>query len=142
VINQQQKPEWPDCVDDGYFVNGCLNPGYVVRERMEVWAKAMADEGLTTHQVRRFFQHCRAIEARLRAKTSTWECEVAEFNKLDVAVADAFGKSPPKVREIFHGFIRRNVQAVKTQEDFLEGFLPHFEALVGFGTAYFRNERN
>jgi CRISPR type III-A-associated protein Csm2 len=132
--------KWPDCLDDGYFVNGCLHPGYVVRERMEPLARKMADAKLTSNQVRRFFQHCRAIEARLRAKTSKWECELAQVKKLDVAVADAFGKSPPKVPEIFRDFIQRNVAAVRSEKDFLEGFLPHFEALVGFGR--FRSERN
>jgi len=136
--------QWPDCVEDGYFVNDCLNPGYVVRERMEELARDMAKAHppLTTHQVRRFFQHCRAIEARLRAKTSNWVCEQAAFKKLDVAVADALGKSPPKVPEIFHDFIQKNVAAVNNEKDFLDGFLPHFEALVGFGSAYFRNDRN
>ncbi|AMV26287.1 hypothetical protein VT84_17955 [Gemmata sp. SH-PL17] len=135
---------WPDCINDGYFVNECLHPGYVVRERMENLAHMMANAkpSLTSHQIRRFFQHCRAIEARLRAKTSTWGRELTEFKKLDVAVADAFGKSPPKVPEIFRDFIQKNVLAVKTEKDFLEGFLPHFEALVGFGSAYFRSERN
>ncbi len=131
--------QWPDCVEDGYFVNGCLNPDYVVRERMETLASAMANDGLTTHQIRRFFQHCRAIEARLRSKSSTWDRERPEFMKLDVAVADAFGKSQRKVPEIFFDFIRRNVEAVKTEKDFLEGFLPHFEALVGFGRFKERN---
>ncbi len=138
----QQPPNWPDCIDDGYFVNGCLHPGYVVRERMEPLARIMAEQKLTSNQIRRFFQHCRVIEARLRARTSTWEREQTEFMKLDVSVADAFGKSPPKVPEVFRDFIQKNVAAVKTKEDFLEGFLPHFEALVGFGSAHFRNERN
>ena len=138
------QPTWPDCIADGYFVNGCLDPGYVVRERMEDLAQTMSSDqpALTTHQIRRFFQHCRAIEARLRTKTSNWERERTEFMKLDVSVADAFGKSPPKVPEIFRDFIRKNVKAVQTEKDFLEGFLPHFEALVGFGSGYFRNERN
>lgn len=135
---------WPDCLKDGYFVNGCLHPDFVVRERMEPLARNMAEARpkLTVNQIRRFFQHCRAIEARLRAKTSRWECEFTEVKMLDVAVADAFGKSPRKVPEVFCEFIRRNVAAIQTEKDFLEGFLPHFEALVGFGSAYFRNERN
>ena len=134
------KTQWPDCLDDGYFINGCLHPGYVVRERMEPLACEMADAKLTSSQIRRFFQHCRAIEARLRAKTSKWECELAQVKKIDIAVADAYGKS--KVPEIFRDFIQRNVAAVKTEKDFLEGFLPHFEALVGFGSGRFGNERN
>lgn len=138
------RPDWPDCTIDGYFVNGSLSSGYVVRERMEELAREMANAqpALTSHQIRRFFQHCRVIEARLRAKTSTWDQEITKFQKLDVAVADAFGKSPPKVPAIFRDFIQKNVAAVRTEKDFLEGFLPHFEALVGFGSAYFRSERN
>lgn len=134
-------PKWPDCLEDGYFdQSGNLLPGYVERERMVDLAKAMPE--LTVHQIRRFFQHCRAIEARLRAGAS-WDGERSVFRKLDVAAADAVSKSPPKIPQLFHDFIERNVAAVKTKEDFLDGFLPHFEALVGFGTQFFRErERN
>ena len=60
-----------------------------------------------------------------------------------MAAADAFGKMPPKIPEIFHDFIKSNVAAVKNEKDFLKGFLPHFEALVGFGSQYFKErERN
>lgn len=147
-MNHQNKSlddMWPDYLSQGYFdAKGNLLPDLVIRNNMEPFASDMANgrPPLTSHQIRRFFQHCRAIEARLRAKTSTWERELTEFKKLDVAVADAFGKSPPKVPEIFRDFIQKNVAAVKTEKDFLEGFLPHFEALVGFGSAYFRTERN
>jgi DUF310 family protein family protein len=132
--------KWPDCVADGYFdQSGHLLPGYMERGRMEQLARDMAGSRpeLTMHQVRRFFQHCRAIEARLRAGSS-WAAEQAVFRKLDVAAADAFGKSPPKIPELFHDFIKKNVAAVRTETDFLDGFLPHFEALVGFGTQFIR----
>jgi CRISPR type III-A-associated protein Csm2 len=109
---------------------------------MEKLARMMADAGLTATQIRRYFQHCRAIEARLRAKSSTWERERIVFMRLDEAAADAVGKRPPKIPDIFHEFIRTNVEAVKTEHDFLDGFLPHFEALVGFGSAHFKNERS
>lgn len=135
-------PKWPDCLKDGYFdTSGRLRPGYVERERMEQLARDMAESqpALTMHQVRRFFQHCRALEARLRARTSTWEAEDARFRKLDAAAADAFGKMPKKIPELFHDFIKKNVAAVRTEKDFLDGFLPHFEALVGFGTRFFAN---
>ena len=130
------QPRWPDCIDDGYFVKGCLNTGYVVRERMEEMANQMANGGLTTTQVRRFFQHCRAIEARLREQPTTWDSERVEFMKLDAFAADGLARK--KIPRNFHDFISRHVAAVKTKEDFLNGFLPHFEALVGFGSAYFK----
>ncbi len=100
-------------------------------------------DGLTAHQIRRFFGHCRAIETRLRSGgATTWAAALPEIKKLDVAAADAAAKQPPKIPSLFHDFIRQNVAAVRTREDFLRGFLPHFEALVGFGTARFRRERS
>jgi CRISPR type III-A-associated protein Csm2 len=130
----------------GYFdAAGNLRTEFVARERMMPIAEDMsqATPSLTMHQVRRFFQHCRAIEAKIRARTSTWAAEEVAFRQLDVAAADAFGKKPPKIPELFHDFIKSNVAAVKNEKDFLKGFLPHFEALVGFGSQYFKErERN
>lgn len=130
----------------GYFSKaGNLRPQFVLREWIEPIAKSMstARPPLTMHQIRRFFQHCRAIEARLRGKTSSWEVEEAAFRQLDVAAADALGKSPPKIPESFHDFIKINVAAVKNEQDFLKGFIPLFEALVGFGSKFFKqHERN
>ena len=130
---------WPNYLQGGYFVtNTNLKPEYVSRPKVEPLVKAMGQAKLTMSQLRRFFQHCRAIEAKLRAKTSTWRAEEADFRKLDVAAADAFGKRPPKIPQIFHDFIRRNVAAVDTEDAFLKGFLPHFEALVGFGSQHLK----
>ncbi|MCI0642071.1 MAG: type III-A CRISPR-associated protein Csm2 [Gemmataceae bacterium] len=134
----------------GYFdAAGNLRSELVARDAIQKLAKQMAEDwprdGKPTHQVRRFFQHCRAIEAKLRAKASTpellnatWAAEEAAFRLLDVAAADAFAKSPPKIPQLFHDFIKSNVAAVKNEKDFLKGFLPHFEALVGFGAQPFR----
>lgn len=130
----------------GYFdAAGNLRNEFVARDRIVPIAEDMssARPALTMHQVRRFFQHCRAIEAKVRAGTSNWPAEEAAFRQLDVAAADAFGKSPPKIPELFHDFIKSNVAAVKNEKDFLKGFLPHFEALVGFGSQFFKDrERN
>lgn len=127
---------------NGYFDSaGNLRNEFVARDRITPIAITMSEARppLTMHQIRRFFQHCRAIEAKVRAGTSTWATEEAAFRQLDVAAADAFSKSPPKIPELFHDFIKSNVAAVKNEKDFLKGFLPHFEALVGFGR--FQNER-
>ncbi|SRR5260370_31347350 len=139
----------------GYFDGaGNLRLEFVARESMQSLAKQLSDEwprdGKPTHQVRRFFQHCRAIEAKLRANASTpellqaaWAAEQSAFRQLDIVAADAFAKSPPKIPGLFHDFIQSNVAAVKNEKDFLKGFLPHFEALVGFGSQYFKErERN
>ncbi len=135
---------WPDYLNDGYFdANGHLKIEYVSRERIEPLVKAMCQDrtGLTTHQVRRYFGHCRAIETRLKSSGATWTAVWPEVKKLDVAAADGFSKQSPKIPRLFHDFIRRNVERIKSEKDFLKGFLPHFEALVGFGQAHFRKDR-
>src|SRR6266542_689255 len=128
----------------GYFdAAGNLRSELVARDSMAPLAEDMskATPPLTMHQLRRFFQHCRGIEARLRARTSSWETErTLRFATLDRAAADALGKSPPKIPSMFHDFIQHNVAAVHTEKDFLEGFLPHFEALVGFGSQFFKEK--
>jgi CRISPR type III-A-associated protein Csm2 len=130
---------WPNYLKGGYFdANGHLRPEYMARINVEPLVRAMssAHPRLTSHQVRRFFQHCRAIEARLKARTSSWEAEWTQVQRLDIAAADAYGKSQRKIPSLFHDFIRENVATVKTESDFLDGFLPHFEALVGFGSQH------
>jgi hypothetical protein len=98
-----------------------------------------AEHGLRITQVRRFFHHCRVIEARMKStKFPNWISEEATFRKLDIAASDAFGERPPKIPRIFHDFIQRNVAAVHSADDFLKGFLPHFEAVIGFGARFFK----
>jgi CRISPR type III-A-associated protein Csm2 len=134
---------WKGYLHGGYFENGKLRPEFVRREEMTLLAKGMTQgrKPLTANQLRRFFSHARAIEAKLLAKTATWEQIEADFRRLDIAAADAFHKSDPKIPGLFHDFIQRNVAAVHSETDFLKGFMPHFEALVGFGTEFFKNER-
>lgn len=139
---------WSGYLDAGYFdAQGNLKPEYVSRENLIPLVRAMCNDprsGLTSHQIRRYFGHCRAIETRLKspAGDATWENAISKVKKLDIAAADGAAKNPPKIPELFHDFIKCNVAATRTQKDFLEGFLPHFEALVGFGTAFFAKERN
>ena len=134
---------WPGYLRGGYFGADHLRPEYVGRENVSKLAQSMASgaKPLTTNQLRRFFGHARAIEARLLAKTANWEQVEADFKKLDIAAADAFHKSDQKIPRLFHDFIKCNVAAVSDKRDFLEGFMPHFEALVGFGTEFFRSDR-
>lgn len=152
VQAQEISELWPGYLKGGYFDSeGHLKPEYVSRETVEPLVRAMCKDGdrwrrdgLTASQVRRYFGHCRALETRLKSAPETsWAAIVPEIKKLDIAAADGFHKQPqPKIPDLFHDFIRRNVAAIRSQKDFLQGFLPHFEALVGFGTAHFKKERN
>jgi CRISPR type III-A-associated protein Csm2 len=136
---------WKDYLKNGYFdENGNLREELVKRENLQNLAKEMANakpKPLSSNQLRRFFQHCRVIESRILSKNSSWEREKTEFMKLDVAAADAYGKQEKKIPKIFHDFIEQNVAAVKTEKDFMCGFIKHFEALVGFASRYLDKER-
>ncbi|HOE12834.1 MAG TPA: type III-A CRISPR-associated protein Csm2 [bacterium] len=132
---------WPGYLAKGYFDDkGHLWTEYVGREKVEHLAEAMANAypPLNKHQLRRFFQHCRRIEARLKSKSASWAEVYPDVKKLDIAAADGFGKSSRKIPELFYEFIKMNVAKVNLEKDFLEGFLPHFEALVGFGSLHFK----
>ena len=137
---------WRDYLKNGYFdESGNLRGEFTSREFLEKLVREMsrARPPLTNHQLRRFFQHCRAIESRLKTKKNNWRSVEANFRFVDAAAADAFGKSSRKIPAIFHEFIKRNVAAVRDEKDFLKGFLPHFEALVGFGALHLKDkERN
>lgn len=140
---------WPNYLNGGYFdTDGCLRLEYVSRERMEPLANAMASAypKLSMTQVRRFFGHCRAVETSIRGNTTSdaaarWANAAPDILKLDTAAADGFAKTPAKFPRLFHDFIKSNVKAVHSEKDFLNGFLPHFEALVGFGSQFFERER-
>jgi len=135
---------WPDYLKEGYFdTEGNIIEAYLRKTKVEVLVKGMAfteKAALTTHQVRRFFQHCRFIEAKIRAGAS-WESQRAEFLKLAVAAADAYGKRDKKIPKPFFDFVNCNTNKVKSKKDFLKGFMPHFEALVGFGSIHFKDKK-
>lgn len=136
---------WKDYLKDGYFDDeGNLREELVKRENLQALVKEMAfarPNPLSSNQLRRFFQHCRAVESRVLSKHSNWEKERVAFMQIDSAAADAYGKQDKKIPKIFHDFIQRNVALVKTEKDFTNGFLKHFEALVGFAAQYLEKER-
>lgn len=148
---------WPGYLEGGYFdadgnlrieyVSRCIPADELLPERQQhgveslVRAMANADPKLTSHQLRRFFGHCRAIETKLKTGTP-WRQIRPQFERLNIAASDGYGKQPRKIPGLFFNLIQRNVAAVTTEKDFLAGFLPHFEALVGFGSLYLSRERN
>ncbi|MEZ6127784.1 MAG: hypothetical protein R3C59_03820 [Planctomycetaceae bacterium] len=131
---------WKQRYQEGYFDDGGhLKLHFVTRVDVEPLAIAMRDDRppLTRHQLRRFFQHCRFVEQQLKTGDVAWEEARVDIHRLDNAAADAFGKSPENIPELFHDFICWNVAAAANRKAFLDGFVRHFEALVGFGTRHY-----
>ena len=90
--------------------------------------------------MRRFFNHCREIERQLKVDGRSWHQVSARFEGL--CYQAQYAKSAGKIPKEFQDFIDDNVKRVGSAKEperaFLDGFLPHFEALVGFGAAYMR----
>ena len=55
-----------------------------------------------------------------------------------------YARAASKIPEEFQRFIDDNVRRVTSAQDpgraFVDGFVPHFEALVGFGAAHMRKD--
>ena len=119
----------------------CLRTDFVSRAKMDALAEILANGNLTTGQTRRFFNHCREIERRLEGEGESWREVAASFQQLSSHAQ--YASSRRKIPSEFQRFIDDNVDRVASADDprdaFLRGFLPHFEALVGFGAAYMRD---
>ena len=135
---------------DSYFIlddqgNLCLRTEFVSREKINPLASGLANANprLTTGQVRRFFNHCREIERRLKVAGDSWQQVAASFESLSshaqYASSGQSKKIPPEFRQFIDGNVRRVTSSDDPRAAFLDGFVPHFEALVGFGAAHMRD---
>ena len=137
-------PQFPD----DYFErdpdgNRCLRTTFVSRANVDALASRLAGArpALTTGQLRRFYNYCRTMERQLKVERRSWTQVAADFEAL--AFHAQYAQSAGKIPHEFQQFIDDNVRRVNAaggyhQEAFLRGFLPHFEALVGFAAAHLR----
>ena len=139
----------PPKLPDTYFSTDSenrdyLEPAFVSRSSVNALARSLGEArpNLTTGQTRRFFNHCRAIERSLTIDGESWDRVAARFESLcyHAQNAQAARKIPVEFREFIDDNVRRVTSHPNAREAFLRGFLPHFEALIGFGTAYFKRE--
>ena len=119
-----------------------LDSAFVSKKNVDTLAKSFAAQKLTTGQIRRFFNHCREIERRLKVDDESWEQVSAKFESLccHAQNAKAASKIPDEFRRFIDDNVKRVVSAQNPKAAFLDGFLPHFEALVGFGAAYLKKD--
>ena len=118
-----------------------LDSSFVGKANMDALAKGLSNRRLTTGQTRRFFNHCRDIERRLKVDGNSWEQVSARFESLSYHAQNAVAAK--KIPNEFQQFIDANVKRVvswgEPREAFLNGFLPHFEALIGFAAKHMKD---
>ena len=117
-----------------------LDSAFVSKKKVDALAKNLAKRRLTTGQIRRFFNHCRKIEQRLKIDGDSWEQVSAKFESLCYHAQNATeaGKIPSEFCQFINDNVERVVSSQNPRTAFLDGFLPHFEALVGFGSAHLK----
>lgn len=125
-----------DYLVKGYFdEKGNLFERYVARGGdADTIAKQLGNDrpAMTNHQLRRFFGHVRAAENRLRM-TGNFPAVYIDLKKIEPFVAEAKGKG--KIPDLFYDVMNKNLATVKTEKDFMKGFLEHFQAVVAFFTS-------
>ena len=143
--NRGERREVPN-FPSGYFATDdenrrYLQPAFVARKTVDPLARELgrhARPPLTTGQMRRFFNHCRQLDRRLQADGESWERVSAGFEALcsHAQYAQSAHKIPAEFMRFIDDNVRRVVSDSNPREAFLRGFLPHFEALVGFSAAH------
>ncbi len=122
-----------------------LQPDFVSKKNVDPLAQQLAyrsNPKLTTGQMRRFFNHCRELERQLKVDNESWHQVAAGFEALCYHAQNAVAahKIPGEFQDFIDDNVKRVGSAKEPERAFLDGFLPHFEALVGFGAKYMRKD--
>jgi len=119
-------------VDNGYFNES----GAIDKEFLIDYPKFLVNEFRKnrnvnkTSQIRRYFDHIRLIEGKYKFHKN-FELTKGDLYKL-VSIAN---KSMTKnnLSESFFKFFDKNIEtACRDSKSFLYGFIPHFQAIIGF----------
>lgn len=112
---------------DGYFDQDGNLFHQIIQEWPETIAQSLARAGLSSTQLRRFFNRAKAIEQQEMPFARLKE----DILSLKPIAAASVGRemAPP----IFKEFIDKNVElAVISEDSFKRGFITHFQSIVGY----------
>ena len=134
--NRGQEPTLPP----GYLVGGYFDQkGNMKKEYLVEFADAVAKglgiayPAMSSSQLRKFYQHTKS--AAMKLNYSSFQSVQGDIIKLLPFTAEAKGKQ--KVPDIFYRFIKMNLENVRNEKDFLDGFMEHFQAVVAFFTYHY-----
>lgn len=128
---ERERPSLPA----GYLQGGYFgDKGHLLPEVVQQWPQQLAQSfkqtGLTSTQMRRFFNRARGIERQLDAN-QPFDRLKEQILALKPIAAASVGKG--NAPELFKTFIDKNVDlAVMSEEAFKRGFLTHFQSVVAY----------
>lgn len=117
-------------LDGGYFDEaGNLRPSLLVDDA-EALASIFGEKRMATSQLRRFFGKVRFVEQNLDAGQD-FAAARSDIAGLIPHAANAVSRGVAP--EVFLQFVRRNAElAMRDERSFREGFVKHFESIIGF----------
>ena len=112
---------------------------FVSRFEVEKIVRRLADDGLGPNQLQRFFRHCRKLELQLRSKEKKkWDEVRTSILMLPAHAVNSMYRPRDPIPQSFVDFITRNVDMIHTEADFCQGFMKHFEAVLGYAPKHLR----
>lgn len=128
-----------DYLASGYFdETGILREELITTHARNI-AECFGHWGLKKHQLRRFYHHAKECQNRCIHGTDYKEVYI-DLKKMLYFAVQAESRSEAKVPSEFRKFIELNLSQLEPDDPkpFFKGFLPHFEAVVGFSERYLR----
>jgi len=119
-------------LDEGYFANNQLKKEFIIDFPQELVKIFQSDSNKNKpSQIRRFYDQCKTkIEGRYRL-TGDFEWVKKELLLIIPIVSGA--KNKGHVTNEFFMFMEKNInEAVKSPVDFVDGFIPHFQSIIGY----------
>ena len=108
-------------------------PAFVAKQQVLPWADRLSDDGLSVTQLRLYFDYYCDIRQHLQHDDKSWEQVRREFDWVYEQLRNAPGDG---FQGAFQNFARGNAGRVRGADHkkraFLEGFMPSFEALIGY----------
>jgi CRISPR-associated protein Csm2 len=128
-----------DYLKDGYFEMDSerLRAQELDRLSIEI-AKLLGNKGMKSHQLRRFFNKARGIQAKLDQEKD-FDRIIADIYSLKRDVAYQVGRGV--VPEEFQQFIEKNIELAVKKDTTFNGFMQHFESVLAYFVYYFREHK-
>lgn len=135
------RPIPPDYLND--LQNGYFGDKAVIRKEFLIKYPdgiSKSFSGMTYTQIRSFFSSLRNCESAYRyavegtqGDSSIAEAKLlAKIQALNGIVTYAASKQSSNVPENFRKFMISNIEVCKNARDVLEGFIPHYESVLGY----------
>jgi CRISPR type III-A-associated protein Csm2 len=115
---------------------------FVSRQEVEKIVEDLGRAGLGPNQLQRFFRHCRKLQIQLRRKEKIWEEVRPSILMLPAHAVNGMHRPRDPIPQSFVDFITRNVNMIRTEDDFCKGFMKHFEAVLGYAPKHLRRSEH